>query len=178
MKSWEDSNLRGWHGGEDNFEMDPTCRTVHLKVCLYVDSYASLLAPTKTADTKNHVTLKQICMETVKHKLTTPKQHKHIYNWQALGCRTMPSMWVLLSFLAVPAYGIAFTTKAELRAAVVAWEANTERLQWDLKNDFICKHDTSMCYNLVTTMQRSNDVNCFGFVAVFEVDACCQTDLE
>eukprot|EP00434_Breviolum_minutum_P032735 symbB.v1.2.028948.t1/scaffold3120.1/size63130/3 len=39
----------------------------------------------------------------------------------------MPSMWVLLPFLVVPAYGIAFTSKAELRAAVVAWETNTER---------------------------------------------------
>ena len=56
----------------------------------------------------------------------------------------MPSMWVLLSFLAVPAYGIAFTSKAELRAAVVAWETNTERLPSELQNDIICKHDANM----------------------------------
>ena len=80
--------------------------------------YASLLASTKTADTKQHVALKQICTETL----------KYIYNSQAPGSCTMPSMWVLLPFLVVPAYGIAFTSKAQLRAAVVDWEANTERL--------------------------------------------------
>ena len=93
---------------------------------------------------KEHVTLKQICMEAGKHKLTTPKR-KHIYNWQALACCTMPSMWVLLPFVAVPAYGIAFTSKAELRAAVVAWEANTERLPWDLQNDTLFANVIQTC---------------------------------
>jgi len=37
-------------------------------------------------------------------------------------------MLVLLPFLAVPSHGIAFTSTAELRAAVVGWETNGERL--------------------------------------------------
>lgn len=44
MKSWDDSKLQAWDGGEDNFSevWERLIRhvTVHLKVCLYVDSYA------------------------------------------------------------------------------------------------------------------------------------------
>ena len=126
---------------EDKTGVEPV--QTSLSFVIRYSLYVSLITSAKTADTKHHVTLKQICMEAVKHKLTTSK-HKHICNWQTLGCCTMPSLWVLLSFLAVPAYGIAFTSKAELRAAVVAWETNTERLPGELQNNlvrwFFCRH--------------------------------------
>ena len=142
--------------------------------CTFCDSYASLITSTKPADAKNHVTLKQICMETVKHKLTTPKHSKPIFNWQALGCRTVPSMWVLLSFLAVPAYGISFTSKAELGAAVVAWETNTERLTWDMQNNLV----GSVVFLQTWVIWLAVKWCVFWLASVFEVDTCCQTHLE
>ena len=93
---------------------------------------------------------------------------------QTLGCCTMPSMWVLLSFLAVPAYGIAFTSKAELRAAVVAWEANTERLPSELQNNLVGSVVLVQTWVIWLAVQWC----VFRLVSVFEVDTCCQTHLE
>ena len=179
VKSWDDSNLRGWHGSEDSFLevwerwIRPVQQCTSSYVCTLTAMHRLSLQPRLQIQSIMSLS-SRFAWKQWTTNLQLPNTNIFTTHWQTPACCTMPSMWVLLPFLVVPAYGIAFTSKAELRAAVVAWETKTERLPSDLQNNLVGSVVLLQTWVIWLAVKWC----VFWLVSVFEVDTCSQTHLE